>query len=226
MSEVHISGRGKLASALIAGLEAGCSAAPFDPDRPGVTVIHAGSGSERSALFDYCEKHAVPYIEASTGMQPPSDPSFAYIAAPNLSIAALDFLEAAPELLKHFPEGNLTLSESHQESKTSPPKTALLLCERLGLESFTSIRSPLEQAERWNLSASELNAHAIHEVKIDYLGAEITVQLKITGHAPYVEGARELLSWDLENLEPGLYTLSELSKRLSKQLPRKLPLKA
>jgi hypothetical protein len=215
MSEVHISGKGKLASALITGLQESFGAMPFDPNRPGIPVIHAGSGKERLALFNYCQKYAVPYIEASTGMEAPSEPSFVYIAAPNLSIAALDFLEAAPEFARHFPGGSIQLSESHQATKTSPPKTALLLCEQLGLESFTSIRTPSEQTKRWGLSRSELDAHAIHEVKIDHLGAEITFQLKITGYTPYIEGARQLLSWNLKSLKAGLYTFPELSKSLA-----------
>lgn len=200
---VAVVGKGKLARALIEGLEA----QSFDERKPARILIHAGSGREMPEALAFCTKCKIPFIQASTGIDAPDHPPFPYIEASNLALDVLRFEKAA----SLFEGAHAILTESHQAEKTTTPGTAQRIAKRLGLREIISIRDPKVQMERFQIDEKDLKSHALHELQIDRAGVQIRLEVRITGLAPYVAGAKELLKLDLESLENGLYLLSELT---------------
>ena len=200
--DVCIVGKGKLAKALLAGLEG----RPFDGSSARA-LIHAGSGREMPEAIAYCTENKVPFIQAATGIAAPENPPFPYIDASNLALDVLRFEQAATL----FKGAAATLTESHQAEKKSVPGTAQRIAKALGLREITSIRDPKVQKERFGLNGEELKSHAIHELQLERGGVQMRLEVRITGLEPYVAGAKELLEMDLESLAGGLYSLSELA---------------
>lgn len=200
--DVTIVGRGKLAKALLAGLDG----KPFDGS-PARALIHAGSGREMPEAIAYCAKYKVPFIQASTGIAAPENPPFPYIEASNFALDVLRFEQAATL----FKGAAATLTESHQAEKKTTPGTAKRIARALGLREIRSIRDPKVQKERFGLSEEELKSHAIHELVVERGGVQIRLDVRITGLEPYVAGAKELLEMDLESLADGIYSFSELA---------------
>lgn len=197
-----IVGKGKLAKALLCGL----GAKPFDGSAQRA-LIHAGSGREMAKAIAYCAQGKIPFIQAATGIEAPVNPPFAYIDASNFSLDVLRFEQAATL----FKGATISLTESHQAEKTTTPGTAKRIAKSLGLKEIISIRDPKVQKERFGIDESDLKSHALQELKIERAGVEIRLEVRTTGLEPYVAGAKELLRLDLESLEDGLYSLSELA---------------
>lgn len=204
---VYIVGRGKLAQALLAGLEGNPFGSNLLDNKLPRALIHAGSGREMPQALAYCAQHRLPLIQASTGIQTPKNPPFPYIEAPNLALDVLRFIEAAAL----FKGASITLTESHQAQKTTTAGTAKLIAQRLGLHEITSIRDPKVQKSRFHIDEKDLNSHALHELQIQRAGVDIRFEVRVRGLEPYIAGAKELLKMDLESLAEGIYSLSELA---------------
>src|SRR3989304_9326156 len=107
-----------------------------DPSR--TVLVHCGSGRQLPEALACCHANRVPLIQCATGVTYPtafaSELPFALVEAPNLSISMIKFLYLLEEMGPSFREYEISITESHQSTKTSPPGTALEIARLLGVE--------------------------------------------------------------------------------------------
>lgn len=206
--DVLIVGCGKLAVQLLHGLPAKrfVRAAP----RP-LAIIHAGSGRELDEVIAYCTQHICPLIQASTGLAIPTAPAFPYICAPNLALPIVRLMVALDHLAPHFKSSAVELIESHQQAKKTVAGTAALIGAKFGLQSeeIISERNPEIQKKYFHVEEEHLGHHAIHQLRLSEPGLSISLETRVMGARPYVEGAKALVRI-AQTLSPGVYSLEEL----------------
>jgi dihydrodipicolinate reductase len=181
---------------------------------PQTWVLHVGSGRELRSLIGLCSKHGFPLIQASTGVQAPpfQDFPFAYIEAPNLSPVIIRFFKLLANAGPLFRSYDVSVTESHQASKTTVPGTAKKIAELLGHPDLpiTSIRDPHVQATTYGVPAAHLGGHALHDIVIRGGGAEISLGTRVMGRETYVHGVLELIQAYGMGLKPGSYSFEGL----------------
>lgn len=172
-----------------------------------VLVVHAGSGRELKAIFSFAKKMACPVIQASTGGITEDDSDllgFTFIEAPNLSISMVKFLYALQEFGYLFSKDQVSITETHQSTKTTVPGTAVLMAKALGLESslIKSVRDRKTQLEM-GVPKESLDGHAVHLINLKGPGGEkISFRTEILGRSSYAYGVMEIAK-----------VVSELDKR-------------
>ena len=217
---ILIVGRGKLASELLDGLH-GPGIGEVKRWPPGesspaspVIVVHAGSGRELPAVIDYCAHTGSLLLDLSTGDSAlPDTPSFPIVRCPNVNTEMLAFMAMVKRAAALFQGCAITLTESHQASKTSPPGTALYLAKALGLDekAIHSVRDPAVQAEQLAIPAANLDRHAYHEITIRSPEVEIRLETRVLGKTAYAQGlARVIDVVATMELSPGTYAIVDL----------------
>lgn len=174
--------------------------------------IHIGSGRQYVESLQKAIKHGASFIQAATEkdikMEPPTGDKIIYLNAPNIDLNIIKlfyWLKSAKELFKGE---KITITESHQEEKSSQPGTALKFCNILGISetSIVSIREPEIQRE---LKINNLKHHAYHKIQIGDEDSKITIETKIEGANSYVKGLAQIVSC-ISGLENGNYEIDEL----------------
>lgn len=167
------------------------------PDQPAL-VIHAGSGRELMNVLPYCQRSGSPLVELATGteLERHQPTAFPLIVCPNTNILMLKFMNmisTSGHLFKNHP---ISLTESHQASKTSTPGTAVSMAQSLGLseEAITSIRDPEIQAQQLGIEAKALGRHAFHRIEIGDPLTRIVLETRVIGEAPYAAGVAAIVT--------------------------------
>lgn len=199
---IVVVGTGKLARELLAELP-GLLHVPIHawqdfPQDHAALVVHAGSGRELAGLIPYCQRSHSPLVELSTGteLERHHPTTFPLIVCPNTNILMLKFMNmisTSGHLFKPYP---VTVTESHQASKTSTPGTAIAIAKSLGVSesAITSIRNPEVQTQALGIEANALGRHAYHRIEIGNPPARIVLETRITGDAPYAAGVAEIIA--------------------------------
>ena len=175
-------------------------------------LLHCGSGRQLDEALDFCKSYQMPMIQASTSVNIQDiEVDFPLVDAPNLSIPILRFLQELKHLSKSFASSNKTIKESHQSTKTSPPKTAIMMADILQVheDQIISVREPIVQEEEFNIPKEYLNSHAIHEIEFFEEDVSITFKTQVFGKRTYILGAKKLLG-TIDNLPARYIHISEL----------------
>lgn len=220
--QVFIVGTGKLAIELLQALRPN-PASPVTPwankseNLGPAIVVHAGSGRELNAVVAYCQATRSTLVELATGSTAETaSQGFPVVLCPNTNILMLKFmhmLETSGHLFRGYP---ITLTESHQQQKTSVPGTAVGLAQALGLDcdAVRSVRDPQEQEDVLKIPAEHLARHAYHQIVIEDPECRITLKSRVYGTSPYADGvARIIAAIRAHALEDRIYAIGEFVER-------------
>lgn len=220
--QVLIVGTGKLAIELLEAMgtdpasQAIAWASRGENQGPAI-VVHAGSGRELNAVVAYCQATRSTLVELATGSEAETaSQGFPVVRCPNTHILMLKFihmLEKSGHLFSGYP---ITLTESHQQQKTSEPGTAVSLAQALGLasEAVRSVRDPQEQVRVLKIPPEHLARHAYHQIVIEDPVCSITLQTRVYGASPYADGVvRIIAAVRAHALEDRLYPIGEFVER-------------
>jgi len=198
-------------------------ALPFPDEAPQNSVVfHVGSGKLFAETLQFCEKHSIPIIQASSSgvTLPPADQvKVAIIDSPNLGLAIAAHLLVFEQLLGPMMQTlgvKATVTESHQSIKTSAPITAQKFAASLGNppESVVSIRDRNRQKNEFGVPVEHLDGHAYHFIDMEACGIDIRTTIKIHGRDPYFHGGlavgRKLVQqMERKELMPGICSVSK-----------------
>ncbi len=216
---VIIVGKGKLSSSLLLGLPEYLNGCKIDlwennglyPDADKV-IVHIGSGRQFNEVISFCEKTGTPLIQGSTDIADDlSNATFTYIDSPNFNILMLKFMHMIKEYGVHFQKNDISITESHQESKKSMPGTAIEFARSLGFPSgnIASVRNPEVQKKQYGIPEEHLHLHAFHEIVIRDAGTSINIKTLVKGHESYVAGLAAIIR-ATENLDTRYYHIMDL----------------
>lgn len=199
---VVIVGRGQLAGELLTGLsEHRQFTVTAWPETPGAerscVVVHAGSGRELSSVIDYCESSACPLIELATGSSlEGAHVGFPVVLCPNTNLLMLKVMSMLANSGHLFRGHAISVLESHQRSKTTEPGTALAIAAALGVPAaqVVSVRDPVVQRNNLAIAEEHLARHAVHRIQIQDGSCSATIETRVLGAAPYVQGVREIVA--------------------------------
>lgn len=217
-SQILIVGTGKLATELLGSLRLDSSAqvAPWAeraPTRGKSIVVHAGSGRELDEIISYCQQTRSTLIELATGSEIEAvAPDFPVVVCPNTNILMLKFMSMLAKSGHLFSGYKITLTESHQASKTSTPGTAIEVAHALGLKGsdVISVRDPPQQKAALQIPTEHLDRHAVHQILIEDAACSVTMETRVYGASPYADGVARIISAIRSNeLENRLYALNK-----------------
>ncbi len=123
----------------------------------------------------------------------------------------LKFMHMIKQYGSQFSKNDISILESHQETKKSLPGTAIEFAKSLGFPSgnIISIRNPELQEKQYGIPAECLDLHAFHEIVIGDRGTSITLKTLVKGHESYVSGLAAIIK-SLQNLENRYYHIIDL----------------
>lgn len=212
--DVYIAGSGKLATELLTAWPSSSPnrVLPWTGDAGGsnrAVVVHAGSGRMLPELSAFCERTGSALVELSTGSAlEGSAPRFPVVLCPNTNILMLKFMCMLERAGALFRGANISLTESHQASKSSVPGTAVAMAQSLGLPvaNIVSVRNPAEQTERLGLAPQDLARHAFHRIDITDGACQLRLETRVLGDTPYVSGVSQIVqAVQNQPLEPRVY---------------------
>jgi len=177
-------------------------------------IVHAGSGRQLPEVIDFCAKHGLPMIQASTDIDEdvlPENPEFVLIEAPNLAIPIVKFLTLLEQGNVLFRDYKIRIYESHQQTKSQLAGTAQAMAKILGVDrtNILMIRDQKIQQMLLHVPEEALNGHAIHQIEIEGHGATIGFSTKVFGRDAYLHGILAVFNV-VDNLEQGRYLVTEL----------------
>lgn len=214
-----VAGAGKLANEVRVGL--GASAGQWS-DRHVLSpsamarvqaVVHAGSGRELPEIVDVCRERGAVLIELSTGTDVAAlAQGVSLVVCPNANILMLKFMAMLARHGNWFQDCQIGITESHQADKSSVPGTAVAMAEALGVDprAIVSVRDPAVQTGRLGLAPHDLARHAVHRIQIADGACAITLETRVHGNTPYVDGVRRIIGAALAHpLEKRVYDVLE-----------------
>lgn len=218
--KIYIVGSGKLANALLTSDLAfeGCEKIRWETTHQNLheksILVHAGSGRQLNECFEFCERTKSVLIELSTGLQTEGmNPGFPLIICPNTSVLVLKTLHMLKGYGHHFEDYEISITESHQATKTTEPGTAFAFAHSLNYptDKIISVRDPEIQSNQIGIPRQYLDKHAWHQIVIKDGNDEVSIQTKVLGHDSYAKGVRMIIQLVLENkLEYKRYTVLDL----------------
>jgi 4-hydroxy-tetrahydrodipicolinate reductase len=200
--KIFVVGSGKLANALLTSdlILQSFDILKWDIPYQGLNekaiIVHAGSGRQLKECFDFCERTKSIFIELSTGLvteQMESD--FPLIICPNTSILMLKTLSILKLNGKYFDNYNISITESHQSTKTSEPGTAYSFAKSLNypINKIVSVRDPEIQLNKIGIPNEFLSKHAYHKIVINDGSDEVTIETRVLGHDSYAKGVKTII---------------------------------
>jgi dihydrodipicolinate reductase len=217
--KIFVAGSGKLANALLSGLHfEGCEITKWEGQHQSLNeksiLVHAGSGRQLDECWNYCSKTNSIFIELSTGLETEKKvPDFPLIICPNTSILVLKTLNMLKANGSRFENYNISITESHQATKTTEPGTAYAFADSLNFphHKIVSVRDPEVQLHKIGIPQEYLPKHAYHKIIIKDGDDEITIETKVLGHKTYVNGVNKIIAAVLKhNWENRKYTILDL----------------
>lgn len=159
-------------------------------------VVHAGSGRELPEVLEYCRQTNSTLIELSTGTSLCSVPyGFPIVVCPNVNVLMLKFMGMLRASGHLFRDCGISLTESHQATKTSVPGTAVSIAGYLNLspKSIRSVRDVNEQMEEFRVPHENLSRHAIHRIQIREGDCTLQFESRVIGTSPYAQGTAQIV---------------------------------
>ena len=187
-------------------------------DTSKAVLVHCGSGRQLNDALKYCRTNRIPFIQCSTGITYPDDftseTEFVLIDAPNLSIPIIKFLYLLEEMGPLFREYYVSITESHQKTKTSLPGTAVEMARLLGVDrsQIKSIRDEGIQEKILGIPQEYLKQHALHIIDIQADKCEITLRTEVHGLETYLAGLVRIIN-NIDCLPPGKHKLIDLIRQ-------------
>ncbi len=178
----------------------------------GTVFIHVGSGRQYMESLDLAVSAGSAYIQAATekdiALKVPEDNRIVFVNSPNLDINIIKFLQWLKFGKDFFQNEKISITESHQESKSSLPGTALKMCSILGIDEskLVSIRDCKTQKV---IGIRNLPVHAYHRIEIGSSGSIIALETKIEGLLTYVKGLVKIVQI-IPKIQPGNYEIEDL----------------
>lgn len=219
-SNIFVAGAGKLAQAILnANITIqGCRLTPWNNHDSNTNVqaiiIHAGSGRQLTECIEFCKRTQSILIELSTGMATEQmNPQFPLIICPNTSVLVLKTMNMLKAHGSNFSNYNISITESHQSTKTTEPGTAFAFANALSFptEKIKSVRKPEIQQNQIGIPSEFLDKHAYHKITIKDGTDEITIETKVLGHNSYAQGIQYILNAVVNaNLENKKYNVVDL----------------
>jgi dihydrodipicolinate reductase len=152
-------------------------------------------------------------VELSTGLETETlQPKFTLIVCPNTSLLLLKTMHFMKLYGGYFASNEISITESHQASKTSAPGTAYSFADSLKFphHKVKSIRDP-EVQNAIGIPKEYLDKHAYHKIVIKDGTDEVTLETKVLGHNTYAQGVQKILEAVLQNtFEPRRYSVIDL----------------
>lgn len=219
--QIIIAGTGKLATELLNALKVDgcCQVIPWADKRNEALksiVVHAGSGRELERITSYCAATNSPLIELATGSNIESIPvAFPVVLCPNTNILMLKFMAMLEQCGQMFHGYEISLTESHQASKTSVPGTAVNMAHSLGMSrsDIQSVRDTGIQKTRLEIPEADLARHAFHQVVIQDGQCSVKLETRVYGEAPYTQGVAQIVTAASSHaLENRRYSVMEFVK--------------
>jgi 4-hydroxy-tetrahydrodipicolinate reductase len=217
--KIYVIGSGKLANAILSSslIFNSISVTKWDPKLAHTSdksiLIHAGSGRELKTCLQFCKKTGSVLIELSTGLETETmTPDFPLIVCPNTSIPVLRALLMLKSTGNIFERSNVSILESHQSTKTTPPGTAYRFAEFLNvpIERIVSVRDPEVQL-KLGIDKEHLEKHAFHRITITDGSDQVTIETKVQGHESYSAGVKRIVQAALTHpLENRKYDVMDL----------------
>lgn len=219
-NKIYIVGSGKLANAVLSSnlefpeheIIKWDANQKFSENRS--IVVHAGSGRQLEECLIFCSKTNSIFIELSTGLKTESySPDFPLVICPNTSILLLKTLLMVKSFGSNFKNYDISITESHQATKSTEPGTAFSFADSLHLDhkEIKSIRDPETQVNEIGISEAYLNKHAYHKIVITDKNDQVSIETKVLGHDSYVNGISSILATCMAHyLENKRYTILEL----------------
>lgn len=217
--KIYVIGSGKLASAILSS-SAFSSFGEMVAWPPKVNllkdkavVIHAGSGRQLEECIAFCARTKSICIELSTGLETEHlCPDFPLVICPNTSILMLKTMVVLKEFGHYFKDFTLSITESHQSTKTTEPGTAYAMAHALSfpVTQITSIRNPQVQQEQLGIPMPFINKHAYHKIVMVDGADQVIIETKVFGHDSYVQGVKKIIAAIVAHpLENKTYTILE-----------------
>ncbi|KVF68523.1 dihydrodipicolinate reductase [Burkholderia sp. FL-7-2-10-S1-D7] len=217
--QVLVVGTGKLATELLGShrlAPATCRVMAWsDPARGNVRsiVVHAGSGRELPAAIEFCRATGSPLVELSTGSDlETASHDFPVVLCPNTNILMLKFMSMLETSGHLFRDCHISVTESHQASKTSVPGTAVGVAQSLGVpaQDIHSVRDPAEQRDALQIPDDQLSRHAFHRIRIEDGACSLQFESRVYGASPYADGVSRIVEAVRQHeLEPRRYSIVE-----------------
>jgi 4-hydroxy-tetrahydrodipicolinate reductase len=177
-------------------------------------IVHAGSGRQLIDCLEFCKRTDSIFIELSTGLETEKiEAEFTLILCPNTSLLLLKVMHMLSLYGHHFAHNKITITESHQSTKSSVPGTAFSLAKSLKMptDKIRSIREPKMQLEEIGIPVEFLDKHAYHKIEIEDGKDSVTIETKVLGHRSYASGVKKILEAVLNHpLERRKYSVLDL----------------
>ncbi len=139
------------------------------------------------------------------------DFDFTFIDAPNLNILMLKFMFMLKEYGSLYKNYEISITESHQQSKKTVPGTAMEIAASLGVDhkKIKSIRDPGDQENVYGIAKEFLSLHAYHDICIQEGDTTINFRTLVKGHESYISGLSAIIRC-LKNLQNRYYHILDL----------------
>jgi len=206
--QIFVVGSGKLANAIInsdltiRSCEIVKWEAQFKTLNEKAIVVHAGSGRQREECFEFCVRTKSIFIELSTGLETEkTEPDFPMIICPNISSLVLKTLNMLKACGRYFENYEISITESHQSTKTTEPGTAVAFAGSLNFPpgKILSVRDPETQEKIIGIPPEYLGKHAWHKIVIKDGNDEVTIETKVLGHDSYSRGVKAIIETALKH---------------------------
>ena len=218
--KIFIVGSGKLANALLSSNLSfqSCEIQKWESHYLNLNekaiLIHAGSGRQLKECVEFCSRTKSIFIELSTGMETEKmDSDFPLVICPNTSVLLLKVLRMVKASGGYFENYEISITESHQSTKTTEAGTALAFARALEFppDRIVSVRDPEIQENQIGIPNEYLGKHAYHKIVIKDGSDEITLETKVLGHNSYSKGVQRIIETVLKHsLENKKYTVLDL----------------
>lgn len=155
-----------------------------------LVAVHFGSGRELLPLIEWCQSNEVSLIQGSTGQVLPDEVPIPIVDAPNLSLPIIKLLgQILPVLKIAFGDMDITITESHQASKTSVPGTAKTMAKTFEVDEKNIVSIRQKEVQRLlGIPEKNLDGHGYHWINFQGQGVDISVSTKVNGRRTYAEG--------------------------------------
>jgi len=218
--KILLVGSGKLAKAIlqsnlsIPSCEMIAWESSFQNSNEKAIIVHAGSGRQLQECFAFCERTGSVFIELSTGLETEKmHPQFPLIICPNTSILLLKTLAMIKAQGSSFEHYDISITESHQSTKTTEPGTAYAFAQSLQvpLDKIVSIRDPKVQEQEIGIPKEYLTKHAYHKIVISDGNDQVSIETKVLGHDSYAKGVKAIVEAVVQNrFENRKYSIFDL----------------
>jgi 4-hydroxy-tetrahydrodipicolinate reductase len=213
--KIFVAGSGKLANAIVSAPLSfpACEVLKWEAQTlyEKAIIVHAGSGRQLKECFEFCARTKSILIELSTGLETETmNPDFPLIICPNTSILVLKTLHMMKLYGSHFENYKISITESHQSTKTTEPGTAYAFANALQFptDEIKSVRDRDLQQHEMGIPPEYLDKHAYHKIVINDGSDEVTIETKVLGHDSYAKGVRMIVEAILKHsLEDRKYTV-------------------